>query len=61
MSMNEEVYNFKIKIQFLIEMYKQELEQNKLDQDKTNFEKTWNGARRFLLLDIIRDLEKLLK
>lgn len=52
----------KIEIQFLINKYKQELESCKIDRrDKSDFVKTWNGSRHFLLLDIIRDLERLLK
>lgn len=48
-------------IKTLLMKYKLELERNPLDQDIPNFNKTFNGARRLFLLDIIQDLEDLLK
>lgn len=41
--------------------YKQELMVYGMLDDIPNFEKTWNGARRLLILKVIEDLESLLK
>ena len=53
--------NKQLEIQYLINKYKKGLESCKLDNDQSNFTKTWDGAKRFLYLDIISDLEGLLK
>ena len=50
-----------VKTRELIRYYKWELGQYKLNEDLTNFEKTWHGSRRLMVLDIIENLEGLLK